>query len=60
MIHLGTCPYKYESWRGLVYSYQPANYLQEYARRYDCVEVDQWFWSLFGARIILQMNVAVA
>jgi uncharacterized protein YecE (DUF72 family) len=24
------------------------NYLTEYATQYDTVEVDQWFWSLFG------------
>ncbi len=24
------------------------NYLEEYARKYDTVEVDQWFWSLHG------------
>jgi uncharacterized protein YecE (DUF72 family) len=23
------------------------NYLEEYARQYDTVEIDQWFWSLF-------------
>jgi hypothetical protein len=32
-----------------VYSNAPhINYLAEYAERYDCVEVDQWFWSLHG------------
>mgnify|MGYP006302952693 CR=1 FL=1 len=25
-----------------------ANYLVEYAQQYDTVEIDQWFWSLFG------------
>jgi uncharacterized protein YecE (DUF72 family) len=24
------------------------DYLAEYAQRYDCVEVDRWFWSLFA------------
>jgi uncharacterized protein YecE (DUF72 family) len=48
-MHIGTCSWKYDSWRGLVYSDAPQlNYLQEYATQYDCVEVDQWFWSLFG------------
>ncbi len=49
-LHIGTCSWKYESWRGLVYSDQAGdNYLEEYARRFSSVEVDQWFWSLFGA-----------
>lgn len=48
-LHIGTCSWKYASWRGLVYSDAPhPNYLAEYARHYDTVEVDQWFWSLFG------------
>jgi uncharacterized protein YecE (DUF72 family) len=29
------------------------NYLSEYARRCDTVEIDQWFWSLFGAETVL-------
>jgi len=46
-VRIGTCSWKYPSWEGLVYSSrEPANYLEEYARRYDTVEVDQWFWSL--------------
>ena len=46
-LHIGTCSWKYDSWHGLVYSdAASANYLQEYAQKYDCVEVDQWFWSL--------------
>lgn len=45
----GTCSWKYDSWRGLVYSDAPKlDYLSEYAQHFDCVEVDQWFWSLFG------------
>jgi uncharacterized protein YecE (DUF72 family) len=33
----------------LVYSAgAKSTYLLQYARRYDTVEVDQWFWSLFG------------
>ena len=47
-IKLGTCSWKYPSWRGLVYSAAKGiNYLEEYARKYETVEVDQWFWSLF-------------
>lgn len=48
-LHIGTCSWKYPSWRGLVYSdaAQP-DYLREYARQFEAVEIDQWFWSLFG------------
>ncbi len=53
-LRIGTCSWKYPSWSGIVYS-RPAgiDYLAEYARRYSTVEVDQWFWSLFGARVKL-------
>ena len=48
-LRIGTCSWKFPSWHGLVYSApQGINYLEEYARRYDTVEIDQWFWSLFG------------
>ena len=53
-LHIGTCSWKYPSWRGLVYSdAAPPNYLQEYAQRYETVEVDQWFWSLHGPNKIV-------
>ena len=48
-LHIGTCSWKYDSWRGLIYSAdKQINYLEEYSRHYRTVEVDQWFWSLFG------------
>ncbi|RMG64044.1 MAG: DUF72 domain-containing protein [Calditrichaeota bacterium] len=48
-LRIGTCSWKYDSWRGLIYSSRkPINYLQEYARHFNTVEIDQWFWSLFG------------
>lgn len=48
-LHIGTCSWKYPSWEGLVYSSpKPDNYLLEYSRKYKSVEIDQWFWSLFG------------
>jgi len=51
-LRIGTCSWKYPSWAGLVYSAPKGiDYLAEYAERYDTVEVDQWFWSLFpGSR----------
>jgi len=46
-LRIGTCSWKYDSWRGLVYSDKPdLNYLQEYSQHYNTVEIDQWFWSL--------------
>lgn len=46
-LRIGTCSWKYRSWTGLVYSAPDGiDFLSEYARRYDTVEVDRWFWSL--------------
>lgn len=45
---IGTCSWKYDSWRGIVYPETGAfDYLREYSRHFDTVEVDRWFWSLF-------------
>lgn len=46
-IKIGTCSWKYESWKGIVYpEFGEFNYLEEYSKKYDTVEIDQWFWSL--------------
>ena len=51
MVRLGTCSWKFPSWNGLVYEADSSSrYLAQYARRYSTVEIDQWFWSLFGPR----------
>jgi len=51
LLRLGTCSWKYDSWKGLIYdqdrSYRPDDYLADYAKKLGSVEVDQWFWSLF-------------
>lgn len=48
-IHYGTCSWKYDSWKGLVYPhYEKINHLEEYAKVFSSVEVDQWFWALFS------------
>ncbi len=53
-IRIGTCSWKYDSWKGLIYSgNERINYLEEYAKHYNTVEVDQWFWSLFSATKVL-------
>jgi len=52
-VKIGTCSWKYDSWKGLIYSdFGSPNYLKEYARRYNTVEIDQWFWSLFAGNKI--------
>jgi uncharacterized protein YecE (DUF72 family) len=52
-LRMGTCSWKFPSWRGLIYSASTkTNYLSEYARMYSSVEIDQWFWSLFSVRDI--------
>jgi len=46
-LRIGTCSWKYDSWRNLLYSQnENINYLQEYSQKYNTVEIDQWFWSL--------------
>ncbi len=56
-LRIGTCSWKYDSWKGLVYDrdkhYSTDDYLADYARLFDTVEIDQWFWSLFpqGAKL---------
>ncbi len=62
-LRIGTCSWKYPSWEGLVYSRtgKDVNFLEEYAKKYDSVEVDQWFWSLFpGATPVLPRPAAAA
>jgi uncharacterized protein YecE (DUF72 family) len=50
-VRIGTCSWKYESWKGLIYpedyNAKKGSYLEEYSKFYNTVEVDQWFWSLF-------------
>ena len=61
-LRIGTCSWKYPSWTGLVYSGKPgADLLAEYAKLYNTVEIDQWFWSLHGVdRISLPRTDVVA
>ncbi|GAB4300090.1 MAG: DUF72 domain-containing protein [Ignavibacteriaceae bacterium] len=47
-IRFGTCSWKYDSWKNIIYPAKSEfNYLKEYSRHFDTVEIDQWFWSLF-------------
>ncbi len=56
-LKIGTCSWKYDSWKGLIYevgkTYRSDDYLSDYARVLDSVEVDQWFWSLFPGTVRL-------
>ena len=56
-LRLGTCSWKYDSWKGLIYdpnkTYKPNDYLSDYAKHFNTVEIDQWFWSLFPTGIKL-------
>lgn len=50
-LKIGTCSWKFESWKGLYYetgkSYRAGDFLPDYAKYLNSVEIDQWFWSLF-------------
>jgi uncharacterized protein YecE (DUF72 family) len=56
-LRIGSCSWKYDSWKGLVYEpdkrYRPDDYLPDYAKHFTTVEIDQWFWSLFPSRVTL-------
>ncbi len=56
-LRIGTCSWKFESWKGLYYEpgkkYRPFEYLPDYAKHLNSVEIDQWFWSLFPGGVKL-------
>lgn len=54
LLKIGSCSWKYDSWKGIVYTEDVGlNYLSEYAMHFNTVEIDQWFWSLFGENVVL-------
>lgn len=54
MIRIGTCSWKYDSWKSIVYpGTEKFNYLEEYSKQFNTVEVDQWFWSLYEPKKVL-------
>ena len=61
-IRIGTCSWKYDSWKGLVYpEKEKLNYLKEYANHFNTVEIDKWFWSLFlPSKVVLPQNKIVS
>jgi len=64
LLRVGTCSWKYDSWKGRYYDpgkrYKPGDYLADYARHRDTVEIDQWFWSLFPGGLRLPEPGAVS
>jgi len=59
-LHIGTCSWKYKSWEHLVYTdSNPDNYLKEYSTKYNTVEIDQWFWSLFSVDKVILPDIKV-
>ena len=61
MLRFGTCSWKYDSWKGIIYSdLQSKNYLKEYSEKFITVEIDQWFWSLFPpSKVVLPQKSVV-
>jgi len=63
LLQLGTTSWKYDTWKGLIYergkTYRPDDYLADYAKHLDSVEVDQWFYSLFPGGLRLPDPAAV-
>ena len=56
-LRIGTCSWNYPSWHRLVYSAPKSiSYLAEYAAQFNTVEIDRWFWSLFGKENIRLPN----
>ncbi len=53
-LFIGTCSWKYDSWMGIIYpEFGEFNYLKEYSLFSNSVEIDQWFWSLFGEKKVV-------
>lgn len=62
-LFIGTCSWKYDSWKGIIYpDTAQINYLEEYSKHYNTVEVDQWFWSLHspGKITLPKRNIVMA
>ncbi|MFA6979615.1 MAG: DUF72 domain-containing protein [Ignavibacteriaceae bacterium] len=56
-LKIGTCSWKYDSWKEIIYTDKSEqNYLEEYSRHFNTVEIDQWFWSLLTQNKVLLPN----
>jgi uncharacterized protein YecE (DUF72 family) len=61
-LRIGTCSWNYDSWVGSVYSQKRSRaveYLSEYSRRFDSVEIDSWFYKIPRASEALEYLRAV-
>jgi len=61
-LRIGTCSWNYDSWVGSVYSRErsrASEYLGEYSRRFDTVEIDSWFYKIPQASEALEYLRAV-
>lgn len=59
-IKIGTCSWKYESWKGIIYpEKEKFNYLREYSNHFNTVEIDQWFWSLFSPSKVILPDIKI-
>ena len=53
-MRIQTCSWKYDSWKRLVYpDFGEFDFLEEYLRHFNTVEIDQWFWSLIKDKAYL-------
>jgi len=63
LVRIGTSSWTYDSWKDLIYQpskkYKTHEYLADYSKYYNTVEVDQWFWSLFPIGIKLPKTEVV-
>ena len=59
-LFLGTCSWKYDDWRGIIYPESgKINYLKEYSKVYQTVEVDQWFWNFPDPKIVEAYKLSI-
>ena len=57
MLQIGTCSWKFDSWKGIIYPEKvDIDYIKEYSKHYKTVEIDQLFWSLFSNKRVLLLK----
>lgn len=60
LLHFATSSWNYDSWEGIIYPKQGKyNQLEEYAKFYDVVEVDRWFYALPNEKDVLDYKNSV-
>ncbi|MFP4362992.1 MAG: DUF72 domain-containing protein [Spirochaetia bacterium] len=56
-VKIGTCSWNYSSWVGLVYDQtenRSADYLPQYAKKYNTTEIDSWFYKIPTEQEVLE------